>query len=103
MVPSLSPLRHRFSMEDEDMEEGVEQEDDVWFDRHRVEEDWMGLLVERVGHQGRLDHDQRVVDIFSIEDMSRFIPNSHNEISPNLSKKKKGGLTCSTRSRPDCC
>lgn len=52
------------------MEEGVEEEDYVWADRDGVEEDGVGFGIERVGHEGGLDHDQRVVDVRIVQYVS---------------------------------
>ena len=53
------------------MEECVEKEDDVGLDGDTVEEDRERLgLIERIGHESGLDHDQGVVDIFFVENMT---------------------------------
>jgi len=52
------------------MEEGVEEEDDVGFDGDRVEEDGLRGDVEGVGHEGGLDHDEGVVDVFGVENVT---------------------------------
>ena len=70
LVPSLPPLSDGFSVEDEDVEEGIEEEDDVGFDGDRVEEDGLGRDVEGVGHESGLDHDEGVVDVFGVEDVT---------------------------------
>jgi len=63
-------LSDGLSVEDEDMEEGVEEEDDVGFDGDRVEEDGLRGDVEGVGHEGGLDHDEGVVDVFGVENVT---------------------------------
>jgi hypothetical protein len=70
VVPSLPPLRDRVTVEDEDVEEGVEEEDAVGLDRDRVEKDGFGGSFEGVGHERRLNHDERVVDVFGVEDVA---------------------------------
>lgn len=68
LIPLLAPLGDELAVEDEDVEEGVEEEDDVVFDGHAVEQDGLWGRVERVGHQRWLDHDQRVVDVLLVQD-----------------------------------
>jgi len=76
-------LGYRFTVEDEDMEKGVEEENDVWFYRDAVKQDRLGLDIKRVGHESGLDHDQRVVDVFFIEYMSATAPFQHSNMSPH--------------------
>lgn len=52
------------------LEEGVEQQDDVGLDGDRVEEHGHRLRVDRVGRQRGLDHDERVVDVLGVEDVT---------------------------------
>ena len=40
------------------MEEGIEEENNVVFDRNAVEENRLGLGIKGIGHQRWLDHDQ---------------------------------------------
>lgn len=70
LVPGLAPLGDRLTVENEDVEEGVEEEDNVGLDRDRIEQDGLGRRVERVGHQGGLDHDERIVDVLSVQNMT---------------------------------
>jgi hypothetical protein len=56
-------------MEDKNMEECIEQEDDIMFDGNAVEENGLRGHIKGVGHQRRLNHDKRVIDILFIEDM----------------------------------
>ena len=56
-------------MENEDVEECIEKEDDVRFDRDAVKEDGLRGNVERIGHKSGLDHDERVVNVGFIENM----------------------------------
>jgi hypothetical protein len=70
VIPCLPPLRDSLSVEDEDVEEGVEEEDGVGSDGDRVEEDGLGRRLEAVRHERRLDHDERVVDVFRVEDVT---------------------------------
>ena len=71
LVTSLTPLGNSFSVEDENMEEGVQKQDDIRFNRDAVEKNWLWGSVEGVGHQGRLDHDPRIVNIFLVQHMPR--------------------------------
>lgn len=70
VVAGLAPLGDRLAVEDEDVEEGVEQEDDVGLDRERVEQDGLGRGVECVRHERWLDHDERVVDVLGVQDVA---------------------------------
>lgn len=70
LISSLPPLGNGLSMEDKDMEERVKEEDDVRFDGNTVKEYRLGWDVKGVRHECRLNHDQRVVDVFFVEDMS---------------------------------
>ena len=63
LVARLAPLRDGLAVEDEDVEERVEEEDDIGLDRHTVEQHRLWWDVERVRHERRLDHDQRVFDL----------------------------------------
>lgn len=69
LVPSFAPLRDSLSVEDEDVEERIEQENDIRLDRHTIKQHRLWGLVERVRHQRRLHHDQRVVHVFFVQDM----------------------------------
>lgn len=69
LVARLAPLRDRLTVEDEDVEEGVEEQDDVRLDRHAVEQHGLWWHVERVRHERRLDHDERVVHVLLIQYM----------------------------------
>jgi hypothetical protein len=66
LVPLFSPLGNEFAVKDEDVEECVEKEDNVMFDRYAVQEDGLRWCVEGIGHQRRLNHDQRVVHVLFI-------------------------------------
>lgn len=52
------------------MEEGVEEENDIVLDRDAVEEDGLRWCVECIRHESRLDHDQGVVHILFVENVS---------------------------------
>ena len=58
-------------MEDEDVEEGVEEEDDVGLDGNAVEQHGLWWDVECVRHERGLDHDERVVDVLLVEHMAK--------------------------------
>jgi hypothetical protein len=70
LVPGFPPLGDGLSMEDEDVEEGVEEEDGVRLDGDRVEQDGEGFGVDGVRHEGRLDHNEGIVDVFSVQDVT---------------------------------
>lgn len=69
LIACFAPLCDGFAMENEDMEEGVEEEDDIWFDRDAVKQNGLRRDVKGVGHEGWLYHDQGVVDVFLVQDM----------------------------------
>ena len=52
------------------MEEGVEEEDDIGLDGDAVEKDRLWWCIERVGHERGLDHDEGVVYVLLVENMS---------------------------------
>lgn len=71
LVASFAPLGHCFAVEDEDMEEGVEEEDGLVLDRGRVEEHGLAaFVVEAVAVERGLDHDERVADVLVVEDVA---------------------------------
>lgn len=70
LVACFAPLGDRFAVENEDVEEGVKKQDDVGLDRDAIEQDGLWGDVKSVGHECRLDHDQGVVDVFFVQDMS---------------------------------
>jgi hypothetical protein len=86
LVVCFSPLSDGLSVENKDMEEGVEEEDNVVFYRDGVEEDGMGISVEAVRHEGGLDHDERVVDVGVVHHVAacqrRPQPRGGKEASP---------------------
>ena len=70
LVPSFSPLSHSFTVEDEDMEEGVKQKDSLVLNRLRIEEHRLATLVfKTVAVQSRLNHNERVAHVFVIQHM----------------------------------
>lgn len=69
LVSLLAPLRHKLAVENEDVEECVQQEDDIVLDGNTVQKNGLWRGVEGVGHQGRLYHDQRIVNILLVQDM----------------------------------
>lgn len=77
LVACFAPLGHGFAVEDEDVEEGVEEEDGFVLDRGRVEEHGLAaFVVEAVAVQRGLDHDERVADVFVVEHVAvegRFV------------------------------
>jgi hypothetical protein len=70
LVTLLSPLGNELSVEDKDMEESIEKKDNVVLDGHTVKKNGLRRRVEGVRHKCRLDHDERVVDIFLVKNMS---------------------------------
>lgn len=72
LISSFSPLGDGLAMEDEDVEERVKEEDTVGLNRHAVKKHGLRWGIKGVGHEGRLDHDKGVVNIFFIEHMSRW-------------------------------
>lgn len=48
LITRFAPLRDRFAMEDEDVEVGVEEKDDVGLDGDTIEEDGLRWSVKRV-------------------------------------------------------
>jgi hypothetical protein len=70
-------------VEDEDVEEGVEEEDDVGPDGDRVEEDGVGVRVESVRFKSGLNHDEGVIDVGVVKDVAESQPSS-----PDLGCKK---------------
>jgi hypothetical protein len=70
VVPGLPPLCDRLSVEDEDIEEGIQQQNDVWFDRYTVKQNGLGGDIKCVRHKRWLDHDKRIVDVFLVQYVS---------------------------------
>mmetsp|Transcript_927 Transcript_927/g.2036 ORF Transcript_927/g.2036 Transcript_927/m.2036 type:complete len:229 (+) Transcript_927:2708-3394(+) len=60
LVALLAPRSDGFSVEDDDLKEGVQQQDDVRSDAVGIQQDGLGRTVEAVGQKGGLDHDQRI-------------------------------------------
>ena len=56
-------------MEDEDVEEGVQEQNDVRFDRNAIQQYRLWCHVERVRHERGLDHDERVVHVLLVQHM----------------------------------
>lgn len=54
------------------MEVRVEKENDIGFDGNAVEKDGLRRRVEGVRHESRLNHNQRVVHILRVQDMSKY-------------------------------
>jgi len=48
VIPGFPPLRDRLPVEDQNVEEGIQQQNYVWFDRHAVEQDGLGRDIECV-------------------------------------------------------
>lgn len=70
LVSGLSPGGNGLSVEDQNVEEGVQEQDRVGFDRDTVQQDGLGLALEAVRHERGLDHDQRVVDVFTVQNVT---------------------------------
>lgn len=67
LIACFAPLGHRLTMEYENVEEGVEQQHNIGSDGDRVEQHRLRCSFKAIRHECRLNHDQRVVDIFSVE------------------------------------
>ena len=70
LVNGLAPCRNCLTREDENVEECIEEKDDVGLDRYTVKQHGLRWNGESVRHQRRLDHDQAVVDVHLVQDMS---------------------------------
>ena len=70
LIVCFSPLCNRLSVENENVEKCVEQQNDIGADRDGIEQDGVRVSVESVRHEGRLNHDQRIVDIGVVQDVS---------------------------------
>jgi hypothetical protein len=68
LVALLSPLCNDFSVEDENVEEHIKQQDDILLNRDTIKQNRLRRDVEGIRHERWLDHDQGVVDIFLVED-----------------------------------
>lgn len=68
VITLVLPLLDVFSMPDDDLEVGVQEENDVGFECFYIQMDrfWVGVF-EGVLEEGRLDHDQGVGGVFSHE------------------------------------
>lgn len=96
LVARLPPLRNSLAVEDQDVEEGVEEEDDVRLDRDAVQQHGLWWCVERVRHKCGLNHDQRVVHVLFVQDMAVEWLDASIFNDTTL-------LTGRTRSHPDYC
>ena len=67
LVARLAPLGDGLTVEDEQVEEGVEQEHHVGADGHGVKQHGLRRALEPVGHERGLDHDQRAVHVLAVE------------------------------------
>jgi hypothetical protein len=68
LVARFPPLGHGLAVEDEDVEEGVEEEDRLRLNGSRVEEHRLAaFVVEAVAVKCGLNHDERVAYVFVIE------------------------------------
>ncbi len=70
LIPRFSPLSHRLTVEYEDVEESIQQQDHIRSDGDRVKQDGLRCAFESVRHERGLNHDQRVVDVFRVENMA---------------------------------
>jgi len=73
LISLVPPLGNKFSVEDEDVEEGIEKKDDIVFDGHTVEEYGHGRSIESVRHKSRLNHDKRIVNVFFVQGMAKSL------------------------------
>ena len=72
LISLIPPLSDEFSVEDENVEEGVEEEDDVMFDGHTIEKYGHRGSIESVRHKSRLNHDERIVNILFVQGMTKI-------------------------------
>lgn len=70
LVSCFPPGGNRFTVEDENVEESIQKQDAVGLDGDTVQQHRLGFALKAVGHQGGLDHDQRVVDILTVQDVA---------------------------------
>ena len=70
LVARFAPGRYLITVPDAKMEEGIKQKNDVFLDGDGIKQRSDRFLIDAVRHKGRLDHDERVVDIFSVEYVS---------------------------------
>ena len=97
LIPLFSPLSNEFTVEDENMEESVEEQDDIVLDRNTVEQDGLRGSVEGVRHEGRLNHDEGVINIFFVDDVA----NERRSVNPG--QKNNKALTDRRRSHQANC
>ena len=83
-------------MKDEDMEESVKEEDDIVFDGNTIQKDRLRRRVKRIRHQRWLNHNQRIIHIFLVQD----VPVNLSSFRSQRSITTK--LTCKTQFRRDC-
>ena len=70
LVTSLAPLSHGLAVENEDVEEGVKEQDSLGLNAGGVEQHGDGTLVlEAVAVKCRLDHDKRIADVLVVENV----------------------------------
>lgn len=71
MVPGFPPLGNSLTVEDEDVEEGIKEENVGGLDRSGVQQHWLStLLLQRVRIKSGLDHDERVTSILVVQDVA---------------------------------
>src|ERR1700679_1516690 len=70
LISLVPPLSDQFSVENKYMEEGVEEEDNVMFDGHTVQKYGHRRSIESVRHEGRLNHDERIVNVLFVQGMA---------------------------------
>ncbi len=84
LVVALLPPRHgRLAMEEDDMEEGVQEEDGIGPDGLGVQQHRLGWSVKGVGEQGGLDHDKgvrRVLLVQYVAIVGRLVRNGVEEL-----------------------
>lgn len=66
LVASIPPFGNCFSIIDKDLEVGIKEEDNIWKDTDGVQEDRMGVLLEGIGEQSGLDHDETISHSFPV-------------------------------------
>jgi hypothetical protein len=66
-------LSDKFSMEDKNVEEGVEEKDNIVFDGYAVEKYGHRGSIESVRHKSRLNHYKRIINILFVQGMAKII------------------------------
>ena len=60
LVIQLAPAGNGFTVENDDVEETVKKQNNIWLNRLGIEEHWARGTAKGIRRQGWLDHHQRV-------------------------------------------